>query len=102
MRIDRNGTDVEAIGAAKTDAAQGSQTPHARRGDRAEHAQPADQVQLSPGAELAGQAVKAAEASPDIRPDVVERARALLQSGDLGSDPLRLADALIDRTIHKD
>ena len=102
MRIDKNGTEVDAVGTVRTDATQGSPTSQARRAERAEQAPASDHVQLSPGAALASQAIKAAEASPDIRPDVVARARALLDAGELGADPLRLADALIDKTIQKD
>ena len=45
-----------------------------------------DTVQLSADAALANDAVKAANESPDIRTDLVERMRALLAAGELGSD----------------
>ena len=42
-----------------------------------------------------------ANETPEIRPEAVERGRALLESGRLGGDSGRLADALIDSLIDK-
>ena len=58
-----------------------------------------DHVQVSSAAQLASTAIAAANSGPAVRPDVVERAKALLASGNLGADANKLADALIDRTI---
>ena len=60
-----------------------------------------DTVQVSADAALANDAVKAVNESPDIRTDLVERMRALLASGELGSDAGALADSLIDSMIDK-
>jgi|SoimicMinimDraft_5_1059733.scaffolds.fasta_scaffold32636_1 flagellar biosynthesis anti-sigma factor FlgM len=60
-----------------------------------------DTVQLSADAALANDAVKAANESPDIRTDLVERMRALLAAGELGSDAGSLADSLIDSMLDK-
>jgi flagellar biosynthesis anti-sigma factor FlgM len=55
-----------------------------------------DRVQVSADARLLGQAVDAAEKAPEIRQDVVERAKAKLAAGEIGNDPVRLADRMID------
>ena len=59
----------------------------------------ADAVHVSTAAQLATTAAQAASRTSDIRPDEVERAKALVASGELGRDPYRLADALIDRAL---
>jgi len=99
MRIDKSSSDVDAIGTVRTEAASAEAASQTRG---TAPAPVADQVEVSSTAALASQAIKAAESAPDIRPDVVARAKALLDSGALGSDPYRLADALIERTLAKD
>ena len=54
-----------------------------------------DAVRLSADLRLADQAVRAASISGDVRPEAVEKARALLASGQLGSDTDLLADRII-------
>lgn len=98
MKIDSNRTGLDSLGTVRSDAAEGGSPSAATRPGAA----PPDQVQLSSGAQLAGAAAKAAASAPDIRSGEVERAKALLDSGRLGADPLALADALIDRTIAGD
>ena len=44
-----------------------------------------DTVQVSADATLANDAVKAANETPDVRADLVEKMRALLASGELGN-----------------
>ena len=58
-----------------------------------------DRVQVSADARLYGAAMAAAEQAPDIRQDVVERARARLAAGEVGNDPARLADRIIDSLL---
>jgi flagellar biosynthesis anti-sigma factor FlgM len=98
MKIDNNRANFDRVEHAKssaTDAAAGKgPTPDAVAGG--------DSVRLSSNAQFATSAVSAAEQAPDIRQDKIERAKALLADGSLGSDPLKLADALIDRAIAKD
>ncbi len=60
-----------------------------------------DRVQVSADALLLGQAVDAATKAPEIRQDVVERAKAKLAAGEIGNDPGRLADRLIDSLLSK-
>jgi len=55
-----------------------------------------DTVQVSADATLANDAVKAANDTPDVRADLVEKMRALLASGELGKDAGAIADSLID------
>jgi flagellar biosynthesis anti-sigma factor FlgM len=98
MKIDSNRTGLDSLGTVRSDSADGGSPSTATRPGAAAP----DQVQFSAGAQLAGAAAKAASSAPDIRPEEVERARALLDSGRLGADPLVLADALIDRTIAGD
>ena len=61
-----------------------------------------DQVKLSSGAQLAQTAMGALDRAADIRYDMVERAKAMLANGELGSDPIRLADAIVARAMEKD
>jgi len=63
----------------------------ASKTDRVEVSADAKQVQG-----LVADAVKSAQALPDIRPEAVARGRAKLESGELGADPGKLADALIN------
>ena len=56
----------------------------------------ADTVQLSDDLRLATQAINAIATPPDVRPDAVARGRALLASGDLGTDAQALADRMLD------
>jgi hypothetical protein len=58
-----------------------------------------DAVRLSGDLKLADEAVRAAAVPTEVRPDVVARARALLQSGELGRDLPGLADRLIDSLL---
>ena len=98
MRIDNNRANLDAITTIQAHAEGGSHKGAARTSG----AGGGDQVSLSTGVQLATSAVSAAERSPDVRPEAVERAKALLESGKLGNDPDRLADALIDRALSKD
>jgi negative regulator of flagellin synthesis FlgM len=55
-----------------------------------------DTVQVSADATLAHDAMKAANETPDVRADLVEKMRALLASGELGKDAGAIADSMID------
>ena len=59
----------------------------------------ADSVRLSGELKLADRAVRAASVAIGTRPEAVAHARALLASGELGSDPTKLADAIIDSLL---
>ena len=58
-----------------------------------------DRFEVSPDARLADYAIRAANEAPDIRPEVVERARQKLLSGELGADVERLAGRMIDAML---
>lgn len=58
-----------------------------------------DRVEVSSDARLLSSAVSAAEQAPEIRQDVVERARQKLAAGEIGNDPARLADRIIDSLL---
>jgi Anti-sigma-28 factor, FlgM len=55
-----------------------------------------DHLQLSPDAQTVRAGVEAAATQPDIRADLVDRMRELLNEGGLGADKSRLANAIID------
>ena len=57
---------------------------------------PADQITLSPEARALKAITDRAAELPAVRQDVVGRMRALVDTGTLGDDPARLADAIID------
>jgi flagellar biosynthesis anti-sigma factor FlgM len=62
---------------------------------------PGDHLERSAETHLLGQAVDAVSKAPEIRQDVVDRARARLAAGEIGNDPGRLADRLIDSLLSK-
>ena len=98
MKIDNNRANFDRVEPAKSSATEAA----AGKGAKPDAAAGGDTVRLSPSAQFATSAVSAAERSPEIRQHKIERAQALLADGSLGSDPLKLADALIDRAIAKD
>ena len=95
---------IQAARAEELASTQTQQTDRTR-GARSESASPVsdavvtDRFEKSPDAQLAEMAVRAATTSPDIRPEVVERARQKLMSGELGADMERLADKMIDSLL---
>lgn len=86
------------------DAGQTQQVDKAAQ-QRAQQARAAadtgDRVEVSADARLLGKAVDAAAKAPEIRQDVVERAKARLAAGEIGNDASRLADRLIDSLLTK-
>jgi len=61
--------------------------------------QSTDRVEVSPEAQLVAAAIQAAQQSPEIRLDAVERGRRALLDGTLGQDTARLADRIIDALL---
>ena len=98
MKIDNNRANFDRLQNA---ASTGADAAAKKDGVKAEQGG-VDTVRLSGGAQFATSAVSAAANAPEIRQDKVERARALLADGSLGSDPLKLADALIERAMSKE
>ena len=93
MKIDNHRAGFEAISKV-TDAQTG-----AAKAAKGERTVGSDSVSLSNGVKFANTAMVAASGAPEIRREKVERAKALLESGQLGADPYKLADALIDKAI---
>ena len=60
-----------------------------------------DRVNLSTDARLVAEVVRAVNQAPEIRQDLVERARAKLEAGEVGADLNRLADRLIDDLLSR-
>jgi flagellar biosynthesis anti-sigma factor FlgM len=58
-----------------------------------------DEVTVSPEARLLQLATDQAASSPAIRSDVVERLRAMMADGKIGTDSAALADAIIDNWL---
>lgn len=85
------------------DAGQTQQVDKAaqQRAQQARGAADGDRVEVSADARLLGKAVDAAAKAPEIRQDVVERAKAKLAAGEIGNDANRLADRLIDSLLAK-
>src|SRR5262245_322230 len=59
----------------------------------------ADQLTLSAEAQLLKAAAEAAAGDPAVRTDLVEKMRALLADGGIGTDADALADSLIDDVL---
>ena len=99
MRIDKNRTELDGVTTSRPEATESGQ---AQGADRAAQQKSGDKVQLSNTAQVATAATQAATDAPEVRSDVVARAKALLESGELGADPERLANALIDRALNQE
>ena len=94
MKIEGNRPTHEAEALARADAQKGQKPAPGRAaggGDRVEVSADAQKAQG-----LVETAVKAVNDLPDVRPEAVARGRARLESGELGADAGKLADALID------
>lgn len=98
MRIQDTQPNVQSsLAAAVESTRQGDAKAIAAAGKRG---RTVDEVQLSAGAQFASSTMSVARNSPDIRPEAVARAEALMAAGVLGADPGRLADRLIDAALH--
>lgn len=95
MKIQGQRPNVETTASQRLEA--GKEPGRGERGGRA--ARGADRFDLSPEASLASEALKAADQTPAIRQDKVERARQQLAAGEIGRDAGQLADRLIDHLL---
>ena len=59
----------------------------------------ADQLSVSAEAKLLKAAAEAAANAPEVREELVEKMRALLAQGEIGTDADSLADSLIDDVL---
>jgi flagellar biosynthesis anti-sigma factor FlgM len=101
MKIDGNGPNQ--VGTSKeTQQSQAAERPAWKgREDAAGAAGRSDRVQLSSDAKLMDSAVRAVAAAPEVRQDVVERARQKLAAGEVGRDVERLAERMIDHLLSR-
>jgi flagellar biosynthesis anti-sigma factor FlgM len=94
MKIDGN---RPAHDTAATESARRTTTDAGLRpGGHAGTTGSTDRVELSSDATVRAAALKAANETPEIRTELVDRMREKLNAGQLGADSLRLADAIID------
>ncbi len=98
MKIDDKGLPQEsqALGSTQRTEADG----RAGKMERRERTG-SDTLELSPDARLLHQALAAASRAPDVRSDRVEAVKAKLAAGELGQDPGRLADLMIDDLLER-
>lgn len=97
MKIQGNSPNHESAAAARLEQVKSDRQASAgRTADTGK-----DRVELSSDAQLVTSAVKAADSAPAIRQDAVERARQKLMAGEIGRDPLALADRLIDHLLER-
>jgi flagellar biosynthesis anti-sigma factor FlgM len=96
MKIEGNRPTHETESLTRADAKGQKPAPNraSDAGDRVDVSADAKKAQG-----LVADAVKAANALPDVRAEAVARGRAKLESGELGADAARLADAIIDDII---
>jgi flagellar biosynthesis anti-sigma factor FlgM len=101
MKINGNGPNpsIESRGVDKTGAVRNQSAAGTPSADGAAHT---DTVQLSSQAQLAErlrQAVASGAETDGVRADRVEQARQKLAAGQVGSDPMALADRLIEHML---
>jgi len=96
MKIEANTPNLESVAAQRADRITSARTKQ-MSGTGA--AQDTDRVHVSEGATLAATARRAADEAPDIRYDLVEKMRAKLAAGEIGTDAERLADRMIDHLL---
>ena len=95
MKIEGNRPNVDSSAAGKIDAAR---TASSKGKDPAGRAN-GDAVTVSPDVELAQRAIDSARQPTAVRPDAIERGKALVARGSLGTDAGQLADSMIQRLI---
>jgi flagellar biosynthesis anti-sigma factor FlgM len=99
MKIEGQGPDQ----LTRSDAAQQAQQADRVQAGRQERGRTADaggdRFEVSSDARLMSTAMQEASKAPAIRQDVVERARQKLAAGEVGNDPQRLADRMIDSLL---
>src|SRR5690242_17266902 len=98
MKIDGNSpnANVRPLGPSPDDTRINSGTSGAQKANQSSHG---DTVELSSQAQLVGRTLKAAEAEPAIRQDKVDQAKQKLAAGEVGNDPVQLANRLIDHLL---
>jgi flagellar biosynthesis anti-sigma factor FlgM len=97
MKIEGNRPTHETESLTRADASKGQKPAPNRAADAGDRVEVSADAKKAQG--LVADAVKAAQALPDVRAEAVARGRALLESGTLGADANKLADAIIDDII---
>jgi flagellar biosynthesis anti-sigma factor FlgM len=100
MKIEGHGPNPlnstnDAQATAGNERVQGGRSDPGQRGDHVR----SDRVEVSDDARLMEDAVRQVQRVPEIRQDVVERARQKLAAGEVGRDPFKLADKIIDSLL---
>ena len=95
MKIEGNRPNQETSATQRLESGKGGRSGQSQ----ATGSPGGDRVRLSSDASLAQTALQAAGDAPAIRQDAVERARKALDAGQVGNDPARLADRLIDHML---
>ena len=100
MKIDgnRQTQDTEAAEAAKRTALDQAVK---RSGTDKAAATSKDRVEVSADAQLLAAATDAAQKTPAVRTELVERMKQKLDAGEIGNDSGRLADRMIDDLLGK-
>lgn len=95
MKIEGRSPNAEALANQRLEQARAGRSGSAERGGETS----GDRVNLSDEAQLVNDVFRAAQNAPAIRQDLVERAQRKLAAGEIGNDPMRLADRLIDHLL---
>lgn len=90
---------------SRTDEAQSAQQTERTQAGRSDKSRSAsagtDRVEVSKDAQLMSSALQEASKAPAVRQDVVERARQKLAAGEVGNDPERLAERMIENMLSR-
>jgi flagellar biosynthesis anti-sigma factor FlgM len=96
MKIDQNRTADTNATDRLNKALQTEKADKASKPGTTATTKTGDRVEMSDDARLMQTALDAVKKAPDVRPEAVERARKLMESGELGNDAHKLADSIID------
>ena len=94
MKIEGNRPTQETESLTRADASKGQKPAPNRAADGGDRVEVSADAKKAQG--LVENAVKAVNDLPDVRAEAVARGRARLESGELGADAGKLADAIID------
>ena len=94
MKIEGNRPTHETESLTRTNDAKGQKPAPNRAVDAGDRVDVSADAKKAQG--LVADAVRAVNALPDVRAEAVARGRAKLESGELGADAGKLADAIID------
>lgn len=90
MKIETNRPPIGVHETARSECGRGERAA----ADRV--AQRGDRVEVSGDLQLITSALKAAHSSPEVRQEVVQRMRELMDRGEIGADTRQLAERVVD------